>query len=108
MLKCVTLSREGVGGEGSLCADLTRTSRSFAPHSPSLLRMTVLLFSPILHKLRAKVDLSTLARLLYSPECHPSRHRRAPTVTIKRGDSQVFGTHASSLMPQPQLDSVQH
>src|SRR5260221_103499 len=70
--------------------------------------MTALLFSPILHKLRAKVDLSTLARLLYSPECHPSRHRRAPTVTIKRGDSQVFGAHASSLMPQPQLDRVQH
>src|SRR5260221_4596919 len=28
------------GGEGSLCADLTRTSRSFAPHAPSLLLMT--------------------------------------------------------------------
>src|SRR5260221_5265306 len=70
--------------------------------------MTALLFSPILHKLRAKVDLSTLARLLYAPECHPSRHRRASTVTIKRGDSQVFGTHASSLMPQPQLNSVPH
>src|SRR5438876_6698510 len=35
----------GLGGEGSLCANLTRTSRSFAPRSPSLLRMTVLLFS---------------------------------------------------------------